>query len=99
LTRGGRPSRTVAWANACRGPWGCDIATCRLNLIGSEGAKAADGFQPAYESLTSRTPHPYWELACVLETGVSRWAPQRVAKLESYLERAVQAMTDTPSHR
>lgn len=36
----GRPSGTVDWANACRGPWGCDIATCRGELIGAGGAES-----------------------------------------------------------
>src|SRR5262249_5560217 len=30
----GRVAGVVDWVNACRGPWGCDIAHCRSNLAG-----------------------------------------------------------------
>jgi hypothetical protein len=49
----------VDWANACRGPWGCDIAHCRSLLIELDGIDAADRFLTAYQSLTGRAYDPY----------------------------------------
>ena len=54
----GRAS-VVDWANACRGPWGCDVAHCRDNLIRIDGQGAADRFLAEYRSLTGETLGPY----------------------------------------
>jgi aminoglycoside phosphotransferase (APT) family kinase protein len=89
----GRLSGIVDWANACRGPWGCDVAHCRSNLIELSGADAADGFLAAYESLTGRTYDPYWDLASILEHGPSHWTRGRVVENEPRLARAVEALS------
>jgi aminoglycoside phosphotransferase (APT) family kinase protein len=91
-----RASGVVDWANACRGPWGCDVAHCRANLIALSSPQAADEFLAAYELLTGGTYHPYWDLASVLEHGPSHWTPERLVESERRLARAVQAMTNTP---
>jgi aminoglycoside phosphotransferase (APT) family kinase protein len=90
------PTGVVDWANACRGPWGCDVAHCRTNLIGLAGPDAADGFLSAYESLTGRTYHPYWELAAVLEHGPSYWSPAQIEEDELRLRRALQDLAGPP---
>lgn len=84
----GRLTGIVDWANACRGPWGCDVAHCRENLIGLSGWEAADGFQRAYEELTGRTHHPFWEVASVLEHGPATME----AKLAVYERRLTTAL-------
>ena len=85
----GRLGGVVDWANACRGPWGCDIAHCRENLIGLSGWDAADEFQAAYERATGRSLHPFWEIASVLEHG-----PETMrAKLGVYERRLTQALS------
>lgn len=96
LWRRGRVSAVVDWANACRGPWGCDVAHCRANLLGLCGPEVADRFLAAYESLTGETYHPYWEIASVLENGPSHWTPEIVSESEPRLARAVQAMGTLP---
>jgi RimJ/RimL family protein N-acetyltransferase/aminoglycoside phosphotransferase (APT) family kinase protein len=88
----GRASGVVDWANACRGPRGCDLAHCRANLIDLTGPQAADRFLAAYESLTGETHHPYWEMASILEHGPSHWSPARLAEQEPYLLRAVRSI-------
>lgn len=85
-------SGIVDWANACRGPWGCDVAHCRGQLMRLSGTGAADRFQAEYECLTGRTYHPYWEMASVLEHGPSAWTPADIDRAEARLERALQAM-------
>jgi Ser/Thr protein kinase RdoA (MazF antagonist) len=89
----GHATGVVDWANACRGPWGCDIAHCRTNLIDLDSAATADRFLAAYESLTGRTYDPYWEIAAVLEQSPS--GPDRAGLPvdELRLERAVSAVT------
>jgi aminoglycoside phosphotransferase (APT) family kinase protein len=88
----GAPTGVVDWANACRGPWECDVAHCRDNLIGLSGQDAADSFLEAYESVTGRTYHAYWEIASVLEHAPSHWTPERLAQSEARLERALRAV-------
>lgn len=89
----------VDWANACAGPRGCDVATCRANLIDLAGPRAADDFQHAYESLTGEVFHPFWEMACILENGASFWTPRHLAESEPYLARAVAAQVELPARR
>ena len=81
----GRRTAIVDWVEACRGPWGCDVAHCRANLLRLAGAVAADRFLAAYCALTGRTYDPYWEVASVLEQGPSYWNPGRVAAAEARL--------------
>ena len=85
----GSTTGVVDWAEACRGPWGCDIAHCRALLIRLGGHGAADRFLVAYEALTGRTLDPYWEIASVLEHGPSHWNPLNVAESEDRLARAL----------
>ena len=89
LWRRGRLTGIVDWANACRGPRGCDVAHCRANLRLLSGEQAADRFLTAYESLTGVTHHPYWELASILEHGPSHWTPEQLAADEPRLARAL----------
>jgi aminoglycoside phosphotransferase (APT) family kinase protein len=89
LWRRGRVTGIVDWANACRGPRGCDVAHCRANLRVLSGEQAADRFAAAYESLTGVAHHPYWELASILEHGPSHWTPAQLAADEPRLARAV----------
>ena len=89
----GRVSGIVDWPNACRGPWGCDIAHCRANLIWLSGPDAADEFLAAYEARTGRTYDRYWDLASIMEHGPSHWSHQRLAESEPLLERAVASIT------
>jgi Ser/Thr protein kinase RdoA (MazF antagonist) len=79
----------VDWAEACRGPWGCDVAHCRAQLIQLGGPEVADRFLDAYEALTGGKLDPYWEIASVLEHGPSHWNPVNVAESEPRLERAL----------
>jgi Ser/Thr protein kinase RdoA (MazF antagonist) len=85
----GRPTGVVDWPNACRGPWGCDVAHCRANLIDLSGDGAADAFLAAYERQTGATFHPYWEIASVMEHGPSHWTGANVATAERRLRRAL----------
>jgi hypothetical protein len=90
--RHGLPAPAVVAANACRGPWGCDVGICRRNLVDLGGPSAADRFLAAYESLTGRTYHPYWEIASILEGGgPSSWDPPSVALAEARLADALAA--------
>jgi hypothetical protein len=83
-------SGVVDWANACTGPCGIDIATCRWNLYDLAGPHAATAFVEAYEHLTQRPHHPYWDVAKIVEDD---WdlidAPQRVWAAETLLAQAV----------
>ncbi len=79
----------VDWADACRGPWGCDVAHCRANLIRLAGPEAADRFLAAYCALTGRTYDPYWEIASVLEHGPSHWNQGTVTAAEARLALAM----------
>jgi Ser/Thr protein kinase RdoA (MazF antagonist) len=96
LWRQGLVTGVVDWANACAGPRGCDVATCRANLVDWAGEQAADDFQAAYESLTGDAFNPYWDMACILEHGASFWTPDLVAAAEPDLARAVAALTTLP---
>jgi len=57
----------VDWANACQGPPGVDIATCRSNLTDWADESEAAKFVAAYERLTATDHDPYWDLAALLE--------------------------------
>jgi aminoglycoside/choline kinase family phosphotransferase len=85
----------VDWANACRGPWGCDVAHCRWNLVDLGGDAAADEFLAAYESISGATYHPYWEIASTLEHGPSHWSAATVPQSEDRLARALSALSST----
>ena len=85
----GRPTGVVDWPNACRGPWGCDVAHCRANLIDLSGDDAADAFLAAYERRTGRSFDWYWEIASVLEHGPSHWTAANVAVGEQRLRSAL----------
>jgi aminoglycoside phosphotransferase (APT) family kinase protein len=95
----GRAAGVVDWANACAGPRGCDLATCRANLVDLAGDRAADDFQAAYGSLTGEAFHPYWEMASILENGPSYWTPRQLAASEPHLARAVGAQVELPPAR
>jgi Ser/Thr protein kinase RdoA (MazF antagonist) len=79
----------VDWANACRGPWGCDIAHCRDNLIQWAGPAAADDFLCDYLAVTGETYDWYWEVASVMEHDEQHWTPQQVALAEPRLQSAL----------
>lgn len=99
LWRRGRLTGVVDWANACRGPRGCDIAHCRANLRMLSGERAAHRFLAAYEALTGVVHHPYWEIASILEHGPSHWTPQQLAADEPRLARAVSELRPLPGRR
>ena len=63
----GRLSGVVDWANACVGPVGIDVATCRWNLHAWAGAEVADAFVRAYEQVAGCAHDSYWDLASILE--------------------------------
>lgn len=88
----GRLTSIVDWANACRGPVGCDVAHCRANLRDLAGPDAADAFVAAYESLTGTELHPYWVLAGHLEHSPSHWTTARLAADEPDLAAAVRSL-------
>jgi aminoglycoside phosphotransferase (APT) family kinase protein len=94
-----RASGIVDWPNGCRGPWGCDVAHCRANLIWLSGYEAADEFLACYEAITGREFDRYWELASIMEHGPSHWSAQRLAESEPLLERAVASITRPPPRR
>lgn len=91
LWAGRQSTGIVDWANACRGPWGCDVAHCRAMLVQLAGPESADRFLDTYQSRTGRTFDPYWEIASVLEHGPSHWNAVTVAESERRLERALRA--------
>lgn len=88
----GRCSGVVDWAEACRGAAGCDVATCRGDLIGLCGVDVAEEFRRAYEATTGEVHHPYWDLARVLEHGPSPWTEAEVAQAEWCLADALQRL-------
>jgi Ser/Thr protein kinase RdoA (MazF antagonist) len=90
LWRRGR-AHVVDWTSACAGPWGCDIAHARDNLIRLSGFEAADDFLSAYLDLTGEAYDPFWEIASVLEHSVESFTPERVAASEQRLRPAVAA--------
>lgn len=85
----GRATGVVDWANACRGPVGCDVATCRANLVEWAGDEVAAAFVSAYCSLTGEELHPFWELARVLEHGPEHWTEPNLVRSEPRLEQLV----------
>ncbi len=95
----GRLSGVVDWANACRGPAGCDVATCAGNLVDLGGPEAASRFIAAYEAVTGQQYHPYWELASVLEHGPSPWSAVAVGNSEERLAAALAALGRLPRGR
>lgn len=83
----------VDWANACAGPWGCDVAHCRDNLIQLSGFDDADRFLRRYREVTGADYDPYWEIASVLEHSPASFDDQRVAVSETRLRPAVAPYT------
>jgi Ser/Thr protein kinase RdoA (MazF antagonist) len=77
----------VDWPNACRGPWECDVATCRRNLSRLAGRDVADDFLDAYRALTGRAYDPYWDLNYLLEQDADHWTATEVAAAEPELDR------------
>ncbi len=91
----GRCSGVVDWADACRGPAGCDVATCRADLIRLCGVELTEAFRHAYEATTGAAHHPYWDLVRVLEHGPSPWTPTEVAEAEWRLADALERLERT----
>ncbi|MBO0701333.1 MAG: aminoglycoside phosphotransferase family protein [Candidatus Dormibacteraeota bacterium] len=86
----GALSGLVDWANACVGPAGIDIATCRWNLQDWAGEEAANAFVAAYEQLTGRRHHPYWDVAKIVEDDWDLMdSPKRVRDAEELLAQAL----------
>jgi Ser/Thr protein kinase RdoA (MazF antagonist) len=79
----------VDWANACSGPWGCDVAHCRDNLIRLGGDGAADAFLHHYLAITGHAYDPYWEIASVLEHEPDSFTPDDIACGEPRLRAAL----------
>ena len=92
----GRLTGIVDWANACRGPIGCDLAHCAANLRAWAGDDAATGFLAAYRSLTGQVLEPFWEMASILEHSPSGLTPAAVAAAEPRLAAAVSQITGLP---
>jgi aminoglycoside phosphotransferase (APT) family kinase protein len=92
LWRRGHVTGVVDWANACRGPGGCDVAHCRTNLMELADVAVADEFQRRYETITGADHHPFWEIASVLEHGPSRWTGPELALDERRLAAALAAL-------
>ena len=80
----------VDWANACMGPPGLDVATCRWNLADWAGTAAADAFVAAYEQRSGHRHDPYWDIAKIVEDD---WDdiddPERVTQAEVFLADAM----------
>jgi aminoglycoside phosphotransferase (APT) family kinase protein len=95
----GRCSGVVDWASSCLGPWECDVAHCRENLIRLGGPDVADRFLRAYQTFTGADFHPYWEVASVLEHGPSHWTPTHVSQAEQRLEAALAVTGQLPRGR
>ena len=89
LWSAGKLSGVVDWVNACRGPWECDIAHCRDNLIRLADFDIADRFLHAYTHLTDKTFNPFWELASVLEHDDQWWTPTLICIAERRLTTAL----------
>lgn len=66
----GRLTSVIDWVNASWGPPGIDVGHCRHNLASVFGVGMADRFLRAYESLTGTEHHPYWDLLCLLDSGL-----------------------------
>lgn len=82
----------VDWANACRGPAGCDVASCWSNLVDWAGREAADAFLGCYRSITGDELHPFWRMANILEAGRSRWTIENLKRVEPALARLVDVL-------
>lgn len=86
----------VDWANACIGPPGIDVATCRWNLADWAGTAVADAFVAAYEHRSGQRHDPYWDIAKIVEDD---WDviddAKRVAKTEHRLEGAMRRWLDS----
>lgn len=87
-----RMTGVVDWANACRGPAGCDLATCWSNLVDWAGRDAADAFLRCYASITGDELHPFWRMANMLEAGSRHWTSENLAKVEPELARLVDVL-------
>jgi aminoglycoside phosphotransferase (APT) family kinase protein len=86
-------SGVVDWVNACRGPIGCDLATCRGNLVDLVGPVVADRFVATYTALTGEPLHPFWEMAGILEGDYADATAAELARQEASLARAVTALS------
>ncbi len=62
----GRVSGVVDWIWASIGPPDVDVAHCRLNLAVLYSPEHAERFGRAYEAITGRTVHPWWDVAGLL---------------------------------
>jgi Ser/Thr protein kinase RdoA (MazF antagonist) len=86
LWRRGRLAGLVDWANACSGPVGIDVATCRWNLADWADVAVGDAFVSAYERAAGEAHDPYWDIARILEDDWDRIdEPGRVAQAEYFL--------------
>lgn len=89
----------VDWVNACVGPADIDIATCRWNLQDWGGEETATAFVTAYEQLTGRLHHPYWDVAKIVEDD---WNliddPEYVWAAEELLAQALPRLLDVAEH-
>lgn len=89
----GRATGVVDWANACRGPLGCDLAHCRNNLRTLASPDVADEFIATYTALTGAAFDPFWIIASHLEHDHAWWTPERLALDEPDLAAAVAALS------
>ena len=94
LWASGELSGIVDWSAACRGPTGCDIAHCRANLRDLADTSTADRFVDNYASLTGDELDPFWIMAGHLEHEHAHWTPDRLAKDEPDLERALRQLVN-----
>lgn len=80
----------VDWANACVGPAGIDVATCRWSLQEWAGEEAASAFVAIYEELTGEPYLPYWDVAKIVEDDWDLMDnPRRVWAAEGLLAQAM----------
>ena len=87
LCRRRRPIGIVDWVNACAGPPGVDVSTCRWNLADWAGEQAADAFVREYELRVGFPHHPYWDLDSLLSDDYDLGVPdRRVASVQARLE-------------
>jgi aminoglycoside phosphotransferase (APT) family kinase protein len=95
-----RFSGIVDWSNACVGPTGVDIATCRWNLCNWADSAVADAFVAAYEQLVGQPHDAYWDVARIVEDD---WDltddPVQVAEAEVLLSAAVERWREQGSDR
>jgi hypothetical protein len=95
----GPAHRSGRLANACRGSSGCDVATCRSNLVALGGPAAADRFVAAHERVTGQRHHPWWDVSSILEQDRGARTPDRLAVDEPRLAAAPAALTAVPPRR